>query len=847
MLTLPAAWHAAYRRSVVTPIVLVRLYLDLRRVVRIYDYTQGGGDSLDVGPFALIEGVDFSASTSNSVTAALIAQAFNAQEDALPNDQKTGVSAFAYGEDVYFMTGALSASFLGGGFEDLPIISSDEDFAAEIGEPPEYVSFVSGDSPELGYPCCITGLATASMSLDPFTRATTVGSIDIEFGDDGQALRELVLVGHRLYLSRVEVLLGVPNLLEGNFALMGTYVVSEIVPEPGKVTLQCKDAAEEGWKNRTIRGSWVGRHPLQIVEDIFVNKLGADDIVDLTTLDPVLYDEISHFVVSRYHDIAGTDEITAQGFGLDNAIIDDRNVMDVLEQLLVMCGGCLIPDNTGLYGYRHFRIGAPVLRTWRMGLLGEEGEGFDCDLIEVTESVGKIANYVKATFAVRPEKDQSSPFALGDRQAFIAFGRDVEEVFDLLFCNGFTEFRGFSYPLVEGSAFNATNADRLYFDSEEFCVPFAGRQGFCGARWDWNGSSFDLADGCTLGGATGRYCILQLQPPGRIVNFTDTFAIEYIAIGEWQLSDDTITDDASVGLGGVPHPSATRAIIETTTAPELEALGFGGEAVVGRGGLGSTVPGEDIDDYWGLNGDGNQVLFGPTQCIDVTIPIAVVYRTLQRFRFGAPRIRTRTSLEHMDLEIGDFVSILGDDLFIGHRRLGLDAGVVWEIVGKNVDVMADSPGIVWDLAFVSDTGQPTITAKFDPPVFDVEIEPVRIGVINYADGTTVDGPPTAGSEVDFLRLTTNLIDGQIATVRVEVSAFDLSDPTVSASWTGLGVADRAGGALSISEVFTKAGSGLITNDPEFSDVGGQFWLRAVGTDSRTLRWHASIEYRSVLP
>ncbi len=737
--TFDASWYDAYRRATVTPIVLVRMRMDLRRVLTVISAAAASaGDivriTIGVTDYDLVAGTDFNISAiGEEEIAANIAAAWNLAEDNRAMDDKTGIRAIAKDYRTHFVGGAISSAFF--------LTSTDTAFADETyGTIPDLVfdnglariqhSFVSGDMPLFGYPCSIVGLSPASSKVDAFTRAVSIGAVDIQFGYNGADIRELAEL-HRMYLVHCDVLLGTPEIDEANFAPIGTFVVQEVRPEKGVVTLATYDFAEESWKNRTVRGTWVAQHPLQVAENLF-SRVNALSEVDESTLDPSLYEDISHYNCSRFHDLL---------FGLDNAIIDDRKVSDIIEQLMFMCGGTFAPRSSdGQYEYNHFDFDRAIDRTWEHGAPGSANEGTDIgeEGIEVVESVGRIVNSVKITFANRGSgEDAREVFELTDESSRLTFGKRIESAFDLLWCNGYLDTRAFGEG--NGSPQNSVNVARLFYDSTHLRFGYAARQGFCGARFDRVSNAWQLQTGADMGGATGRYCILLIKPPGRYASDGSgpefESEAEYIAIDQWELLDNLV-DNAANGLN-VPSASSLRARIVTTSALVLDELEFGDETVYGRGGLGTTEPGAPTPDYlsfWrvgtqGSTGNTNPAENGYPQIVDVTIPIDVAKRILRRFRYGAPEIRVRTTLEHLDLNLGDFVAINGDDIFIGHQQVGLTDDIVWEIVGKQVDVMADSPGIVWDLVFVRDARQPGQIYGFVPPVLTLEDGAVPVSII----------------------------------------------------------------------------------------------------------------------
>lgn len=736
-----AQYAEVFARSTVDRVVLVRLHLDPAFVLVVLDWTVAADVAVEMDPsFAVLlqEGVDFNAEISNEATAINIANAFNAVEQAAIIGQKSGIKATPLGDRVWFVGGALSGA--------ITVTATDPAFALDVlGPVPTSMSFVSGDTPLFGYPCSIATISPAAMKADEFTRETTVGALDIEWNDHAQTFREPEFLLFRKYLMHAEVLLGAQDMDEANFEPIGTYVINDPIPEKGSLSVSVYDFAEEGWKNQTLRGAVVDVHPLEAVLD-YMDRVDALDAIDETTLDPSLYEDISHFVVSRYDDTE---------FGLRNTIDDPEKVTDVIRQLIFLCGGLLTPGLDGRYRYIHFDIDKAVDRIWRAGPPGSASEGYDIDRVEQLEGVGRLTNKCVLTFAKRQTGDTTfaeeseETHEQTEENSRLRFGKLIELLLDLLYCNGLvTPANGFIS--VEGGAQNGVNAHRIFHDSTDFSVPFAARQGFCGMRWERVGSTWVLRPGASLGGVTGRYCILLLRSYGagnaRIEDNNPSVGAEYIAIDEWTLDNQGV--DSPV-FSFVPAPNAARAHIADTSVPELDALGFGldADALYGRGGLNTLIPGAGdppgSQDYWemGVASQGEWPFI-----IDATIPVAIARRILRRHRFGAPKIKVRTSLAELGLELGDFVAIDGDDLYLGHERSGLDTSVVWEIVGKNVDALSDSPGIEWELAFVRDEA---LDAAF-PPIFEPAPVDPPIVIVGDPDFVVFDDPAVLGATDDVV-------------------------------------------------------------------------------------------------
>jgi hypothetical protein len=125
--------------------------------------------------------------------------------------------------------------------------------------------------------------------------------------------------------------------------------------------------------------------------------------------------------------------------------------------------------------------------------------------------------------------------------------------------------------------------------------------------------------------------------------------------------------------------------------------------------------------------------FARFKVIDVTIPIAMAEARIGRFAGGCPIVRFRTTLAHADLELGDPIAIVSDQV-ISFMIDGADSDTVFEIVSKEIMPLDDSPGIVFTAAWMRDPERPS-------PVFDPQSVPVGPPAVNILDDvvTTISG------------------------------------------------------------------------------------------------------------
>ena len=132
-----------------------------------------------------------------------------------------------------------------------------------------------------------------------------------------------------------------------------------------------------------------------------------------------------------------------------------------------------------------------------------------------------------------------------------------------------------------------------------------------------------------------------------------------------------------------------------------------GSSASGRGQFGTEAPEGWIFGQWDpeLNFFANedpQSLY-TCQIWDITILVDSVNRMLERFANGVPKVRIKTPLLHADLQLGDFVTIQ-TNLYSAYNKDGADENVVFEVISKTIDALADDPGCSFELAWVRNVG-----------------------------------------------------------------------------------------------------------------------------------------------
>ncbi len=440
--------------------------------------------------------------------------------------------------------------------------------------------------------------------------------------------------------------------------------------------------------------------------------------IDATTFDPSLaaLANIGHFVVTRLNERTNP---AVSDPPIEEAVDEAISAGDLVKELLLITGGIIRPNNSGAFRYHHYDQSAVADRTWAAGPL----DGHDVDELDQVEGAGsEIINAVKVEFA-----ENRSHVSLENADSIDQIARRFDYSIETPWNNALARLSLINTRNTGGSP------DDFEIDAASFRHQAArGHTGFAGHAWEADSAGVLTkpahAELANVSGSNrafirieaingvGRFDSVSLKPE----EGAHAGEPEYIAVNDLTLDgigSRRLTYDA---VSGVTKSKlvATEARYHIDTSYNDADLGF----VNGRAGLGSTSPSQ-----WGspLLGD---FATGNPRVLDVTIPIQIIQRTIARYRFGAPVVRCRTRFDQADLEVGDFISFSGDDIFLGFSKSGADTNVIFEITRKTLLPFDDFPSVEWELTFVRDDSQPAEVAtpswNFDPPATSTVVPPV---------------------------------------------------------------------------------------------------------------------------
>lgn len=704
MWAIPSRLRREFEDASCAPVVAVRLGVPILRWLEVRDFAQGATDWIDVTANGqtrrITEGTDFVASGSDETTARAIANAWNANAARIADTRvravhRTGDRVAFVGLNPSITTMTIVTSDSGAWADTLvpnPLIF---DFCSSVGRLPPALA---------NYWPIVSDLSGLEWSLDPVTRKTTPPEVDLVFSG-GREIREL-LDYYSLKSLPVDLYIGTDGLTDFlDFMTLPRLYVDDVIPGPGQMTMKLVDSAGDAWRDRKITGAWVGWHPLQIALNVLQTAGARSNEHYLAS--SLQYDTAdtsrSHFCLSRYWDTV---------FGLPNHIVEGKPAGELVDQLISLMSGTWRPRQTGPYEFAPFVYNAASVRTWEAG----EQTGHDIDEIDEESAFQTLINRMVVSFA-RGEEGKFHEYVEQDQISLLE-QRDQPSDFqhrtDWLNSIGQIENEFTGLPLnakFEHGSAHVNSHEAIHADTIRFPVEYASRQGFCGTQRSGTvGGPTTLAAGMSLGAAAGRYVVLKPTVTSLAQRSDGLNETEYFLIDEWLLWQDT-QDSGSVQATSPPAPPirsqnayACRITNDaaSTVLPNGFTIGefFGAGTEVGlrtgRGCLGTSAP-----SYWGGEFDDGTAL--DLGIVDYTIPVYMTKEVVRRFRYGAPVISHYTSLLHVDVEIGEFIALSGDDMIVSRLRgHGADSQVIWEVTGKKISIFSDQPGVEWELTYVRD-------------------------------------------------------------------------------------------------------------------------------------------------
>lgn len=725
MLTLSDVQRRAFSRTGIKPIWLVEFDVGPIANLTILSHSISSWSVSVVSRFptdshTFTEGVDFNDGASIEATAQNLADAINA------------ASAYVYAS-VFGATVSITART---SVAVQVAITSISDSNAATAEQPyglvKTIKFVSGgrpyrnsETPSDTYASSIASVAAIASSIDPATRAQTIGAAEITINDpSGLGFFRQILQRCNPKGRFVRLKIGFHDLAETDFLQVATYIIDDCRPEPGKIVVQCGEPLLHSFE-ASITAQMLCVHPLAAIRSLLQSARVPSTLVDLDTLDETdpSYADISHWAVSRnavfptpkvgviLPDVVGPEWMV-------NTIDDPVPAKPEIDALGSTMNGTLLLDESGVYGFVRYDGDATSVRD----LTTNDVSDFEIVALAGQNLYNKVS--VKTSTSGGPlfeDNDEASRRRVGvsgeSTDFTLEFTNDwlgnaaylarsiTEAVGQELHSHGAVGgghagsrpevtavYRSLTYPTQRASdQLSADDGRYAYFllldlGDWRYEIVRANTARYFDPVFEDGGYNYDGASNPILtSGSTG---IEEVTPyPGTPDGFRFAFP------------------DARNNI----YPALDLSFDDYFTSPDLDSPVRVIDRVVytldQRALYGSTVTGG-----WEFN-RGNLVsefLFFAgvpnfVRIIDITIPVAMVQSRLERFANGCPVIKFRTSLRHVDLQVTDIITVT-HPLYVEFKSDGSTSAIRWEIISKEIDMLGDSPGVIYTCARVGSPG-----------------------------------------------------------------------------------------------------------------------------------------------
>ena len=507
------------------------------------------------------------------------------------------------------------------------------------------VKMVTGQRNLLGYPSTGHDVKSIAMKIDPIKRNFSINDVQISLTDDGywRSLLQTYFANGK----KVTVKLGCAELTtEGDWQSYGSVVIRDMRIEPGVIHLVCRDGGGV-MGDAMVKGSWVSRHPLEALELILQDASISTSRYDATTLAASAYTTThSHFRVTRADTRGPGDPPT-------NALKSLTAAKTLADELVFLVGGTWAPDHDDVWSYKDYDSAALTVADLTSADIVE------CRTVSTWDLMANRVGIQMMSLGDRPRL----VFARDDSNSKTYFGEQGQD--RIVAFEAESPWLNPIGLLMRGAGGSAISIPEDAGAGATFQVGWAHENGFCGVDHDTPISRHAPASPNAL------YDLSSARPG-------------YLFIATPSGGGEIIKCDAVVSSSGVDiqweSTTSSRSHSEygrTTTFQIAARAQFGTKQLEHR--------------------------FHPqagNYVVDYTIAESVCGRILNRFTSGAQVLEVTTSLDYFGVELGDLVR-LTDDVPLTHGRDGVALNEHWEVVGKDVRVLDDSPRVVLTLCWAS--------------------------------------------------------------------------------------------------------------------------------------------------
>ena len=791
MITLNENWKAAFSQSGVEPIVHIRI-LDL-----------------DTFTDSTCDTVNTSAQITCSTTAALV-EGMTVTGDDIPS------GAFIVSIDEPATPGGVGTKFT----ISEAATGNGSGVTLTFGK---VYQMTTGDfnrrplSPRFRADPIILNIVPVSSSMDHWKREPQIGELSVEIADEGTFRRLIDTLNYTLKECRVEVRVGAFGLDLVDYQVVFLGVLFDFLASDGVITLSLRDSFQRVL-GKITRKPWYNTHPLIVIKNI-LNEIGIpDDDIDTDSFDPdhSSHASIGHYCVTGYVSLRYQNDNRRVG-QMSGPVKYDTSAE---EQLWPHNGGSIsVPSgpiikelSRSMYGFVH-RTSNGLIQFRR----------YDASFSPVRHlTVNDYSSYNQLTnsadiindvqinigYGATGNKERVQEFRLRNEASITSHGEHPIELGQLPYS------ATMSYAFLTGSSplFSSTDTSLTVFAAQTNGL--AGVRGAVPGPQGTNatvsvGRPIHLLNGSEIISATSVSTSVSSSPSDQV--WFPSFDSDggFQSLSDWDKAPNKAT------ISGM-----TRGV-KSTTAEAIQ---------LSDGTSRSDRPWE----HFGQNREVPEWWTNPLWDISMIYDHAT--EILKRYQDGLPTIQLTVSLDHYDLDLGDFITLDATD-FVHANLASLDSGTRWEIIGKESVFFGDSLGITLTCAFVN-VNVPLGTIKMPPappvqfgnltrPLGDFYVSNAVSGVcvisgleVEDAGSSKVEISPGIYSSGGRAQSLSEIKSGTLpANSECYVGINDLGFITLSSVGSGADAPPTCPGEVRLAKVFTGSG-GSVSSVLDLRQIGG---------------------------
>lgn len=546
---------------------------------------------------------------------------------------------------------------------------------------------LSGSCDLIDYPVAISAVSSIGIEIDPLTRAMQTSECVVDVLD---GFIRPILVNNRLRGMKASVTFGFKGIAESDFLAMFSGPIGDIAPDglrdSGVVSISIMDLMSI-FEDRKLVGSWFNTHPLTILYDgaspgrSILSQCGynSSTFVDEASFNPEdarYVDTISHWCMSKVS---------------PNDIFQPVSAAALVGDLCQLMVGSIVADENGVLAFRLFDPAGSAVAAFTVDdiLPGSFKQS------PVDANVVNRINLRLAGGRVRVIDREASDTMSGNY-----VGKDFDVGERIIEINDSDSQTAYAYP--------GQTSRILSHDLDTVFCPLTDTP----LRGNLTAGSTSMFIVGEVHGWTGRRGLIHTGPTDITTALSQHASATISATRPGYFLIDNVNE-----LGG--STEIVKAEAATTYPTSVDGYPQYMQAKINDFWVEDPAYSWSYQNYWcqitlssmtrgqfGTTAQAHDSGWYYDKVWDVTPSVSAAEKILQRFKYGCPVVEFETPINRMQIQIADIVTLTYPH-FVGYGKDGVTTSSTWEVVGKEVDLIASPPKIKWILAMANATASVT--------------------------------------------------------------------------------------------------------------------------------------------